>query len=102
MRFAHAFELALLQHAQQLHLQRRAHRAHLVEEQRALVRLLEPALAIADGTCERAADVAEEFGFEQRLGNRTAVDRDKTVARGADCCGGSRARPPPCRSRSRR
>jgi hypothetical protein len=43
------------------------------------VRLLEPALAIADGTCERPADMAEEFGFEQRLRNRTAADRDKTA-----------------------
>ena len=41
VRIADALELALLQHAQQLHLQRRAHRADFVEEERALVRLLE-------------------------------------------------------------
>ena len=44
VRVADALELALLQHAQQLRLQRRAHRPDFVEEQRALVRLLEPAL----------------------------------------------------------
>ena len=44
VRVADALELALLQHAQQLRLQRRAHRPDLVEEQRALVRLLEASL----------------------------------------------------------
>ena len=74
-----ALELALLQHAQQLHLQRRAHRAHFVEEERALVRLLEPSLPVADGAGERAAHVAEELRFEQRLGNRAAVERDEAM-----------------------
>ena len=44
VRVADALELALLQHAQQLRLQRRAHRPDFVEEERALVRLLEAAL----------------------------------------------------------
>ena len=51
---ADALELTLLQHAQQLHLQRHAHRAHFVEEQRAAMRLLEPSLPGADGAGERA------------------------------------------------
>ena len=79
VRVADALELALLQHAQQLHLQRRAHRADLVEEQRALVRLLEAALARADRAGERAAHVAEQLGLEQRLRNRAAVERDEAV-----------------------
>ena len=79
VRVADALELALLQHAQQLRLQRRAHRPDLVEEQRALVRLLEASLARADGAGERAAHVAEELRFEQRLGNRAAVERDEAV-----------------------
>ena len=66
------------------------------------LRLLEPALAVGDGAGERAAHVAEELGFEQRLGNRAAVDARRT----ADCAAGSRresrARPAPCRCRSRR
>ena len=69
LRVADALELALLQHAQQLHLQRRAHRPDFVEEERAAVRLLEPALPVADGAGERAAHVAEQLRLEQRLGN---------------------------------
>src|SRR5262249_26515322 len=76
---ADALELALLQHAEQLGLQRRAHRADFVEQQRALVRLLEASLAGADGARERATDVAEELRLEQRLWNRAAVDGDEPV-----------------------
>ena len=61
VRVADALELALLQHAQQLRLQRRAHRPDLVEEERPLVRLLEASLARPDRAGERAADVAEEL-----------------------------------------
>ena len=50
-----------------------------VEEQRALVRLLEPALPVADGAGERAAHVAEQLRLEQRLRNRAAVERDEPV-----------------------
>ena len=57
----------------------RAHRPDFVEEQRAFVRLLEPALASADGAGERAAHVAEQLGLEQRLGNRAAVERDEPL-----------------------
>ena len=79
MRVADPLELALLQHAQQLHLQRGAHRPDFVEEQRAAVGLLEPSLPVADRARERAAHVTEELGFEQRLGNRAAVDRDEPM-----------------------
>ena len=99
---ADALELALLQRAQQLHLQRRAHRPDFVEEQRALVRLLESSLPRADGAGERAAHVAEQLGFEQRLGNRAAVERDEAMRRAAGCCDEWRAPRPPCRCRSRR
>ncbi len=57
--------LALLQHAQQLHLQRQRHVADLVEEQRAAVGRLEEALVRLHGAGERAARVAEELGLEQ-------------------------------------
>ena len=50
-----------------------------VEEQRALVRLLEPSLPVADGAGERAAHVAEELRLEQRFGNRAAVERDEPM-----------------------
>jgi hypothetical protein len=68
VRVADALELALLQHAQQLRLERGTHRPDLVEEERALVRLLEASLARADGAGERAADVAEELRLQQRFG----------------------------------
>ena len=80
VRVADPLELALLQHPQQLHLQRRAHRPDFVEEQRAFVRLLDAALAVADGAGERAADVAEQLGLEQRLGNGAAVQGDERMA----------------------
>ena len=58
---ADALELLLLQHAQQLELQRRRHVADLVEEQRALVGQLEaPELAL-DRAGERAPLVAEQL-----------------------------------------
>ena len=79
VRVADALELALLQRAQQLGLQRRAHRPHFVEEERSLVRLLEATLAVADRPGERAAHVAEEIRFEQRLGDRAAVERDEPL-----------------------
>ena len=78
---ADALELALLQHAQQLHLQRHAHRAHFVEEERAAMRLFEPALPRADGAGERAAHVAEDLGLEQVLRDRAAVERDEPLRR---------------------
>ena len=46
--------------------------------------------------------VAEQLGLDQLLGNRRAVDLDEPLACCAGCCGGSRARPAPCRRRSRR
>ena len=43
------------------------------------MRLLEPALPGADGTGERAANMAEQLGLEECLRNRAAVQRDKAV-----------------------
>src|SRR5438094_61769 len=60
-RIAQTLELALLQDAQQLHLQRAAHGSDLIEKERALVRLFEAAPSSADGTGERTAHVAEKL-----------------------------------------
>ena len=68
---------ALLQDAQQLHLHRQAHVADLVEEQRAALGDLEPALAGGDGAGERALLVAEQFALEQLSGDGAAVDGDE-------------------------
>src|SRR5205823_4966753 len=67
-RAADALELALLKDAQQLRLHRRRHLADLVEEERAAVGDFELALLLSERAGERAALVAEQFGFEQRLG----------------------------------
>ena len=80
LRVADALELTRLNHAQELRLQRRAHRPDFIEEQRAAVRLLDPALAVGDGARERAAHVPEQLAFEQGLGNRAAVDRDEALS----------------------
>ena len=74
---ADALEHALLQHAQQLHLHRRAHVADLVEEQRAALGDLEAALAGGDRAGEDAFLVAEQLALEQVGGNRAAVDGDE-------------------------
>src|SRR6185437_10817556 len=79
VRVADALELALLQYAQQLRLQRGTHRRDLVEEECAFVRLLEASLPGADRAGEGAAHVTEELGFEQRFGNGAAVERDEAI-----------------------
>src|SRR5690606_23368371 len=64
---------ALLQDPQELHLGRERQLADLVEEERALVRLLEEPSLVGDRVGERAAPVAEELALEERLGDRAAV-----------------------------
>ena len=76
-RAAEAHELALLEHAQQLGLDRRRHLADLVEEQHAAVGLLDASRLGGDRAGERAALVAEQLRLEQLVGQRRAVDRDE-------------------------
>ena len=64
-RAAEALDLALLQHAQQLDLRRRADVADLVEEERAALGQLEPPLLERLRAGERALLVAEQLGFDQ-------------------------------------
>ena len=72
--------------AQQLGLQAGVHLADFVEQQGAAVGLLELADAAGDGAGEGALLVAEQFGFQQVLGDGGAVDGDeRLVARGATC-----------------
>ena len=78
---ADALELALLQHSQQLALQRVGKLAHFVEEDRSSVGELEPAFLLRHGASERAALVPEQFAFEQRLREGGAIDRDKRLSR---------------------
>jgi hypothetical protein len=84
LRRAHRPEGALLQHAQQLHLHRRGHLAHLVEEERSRVGLLEQAPARRDGAGERAARVPEHLALQQLVREGAAVDgQEAAAARGA-------------------
>ncbi len=57
------------------------HVADLVEEERAAVRLAEPARALVDRAGERALDVAEKLALQQFRRDGRAVDRDEGLAR---------------------
>ncbi|KAF1053168.1 MAG: hypothetical protein GAK43_01545 [Stenotrophomonas maltophilia] len=74
---ADPLEGALLQHAQQLDLQRQRHVADLVEEQGAAVGQLETPGAAGNGASEGTLLVAEQLAFQQLCRNRPAVDRDE-------------------------
>ncbi len=72
--------LALLQHAQNLGLQRQRHLGNLIEQQGATVGLLEFARLALVGAGEGALLMAEQRRFEHVLGNGGAVDRDEGLA----------------------
>ena len=74
-------ERALLQHAQELDLQRGGHVADLVEEERAAVGDLEQARLILHRAGERAADVTEQRALEQVVVERGAVLHDERLLR---------------------
>ena len=74
-RAAHAAQALLFDHAQQLGLQLGLHLGQLVEQQRAAVGGLEASFLAPVGAGERAALMAEQLAFHQRLWNRRAIDR---------------------------
>ena len=78
---AEALELALLQHAQQLHLRLQVDVADFVEEQRAALGQLEAALAALVRVGERALLVAEQLRLDQRVGQRAAAHLDERLGR---------------------
>ena len=74
----------LFEHAQELGLAAAAEVADFVEEQRTAAGQLELAGPRLVGVGEGALLVTKEFAFQERLGNRGAVDRDeRTAAAGA-------------------
>ena len=75
-----ALDLALLQEAQQLGLQGMRQIADFIEHQGAAVGGLDLADGGLAGPGERAALIAKQLAFEQRLGDRCAVDGDKFSA----------------------
>ena len=78
-RAADPLELALLKHAQQLGLEARRNLADFVEQQRAAMRELEAAGALADGAGEGALLVAEQLGFEHAFRQRGAIELDERL-----------------------
>ena len=78
---AQALDGALLEEAQDLHLQENGELPDLVEEERPAIGQLELALPLHVGAGERAALMPEQLGLEEGLGNGAAVDRHEgTVA----------------------
>ena len=74
---ADRIDLAVLQRAQQLHLDVERQLADLVEEERAAVGLAELADMLVGGAGEGALLVAEEDALDEIVGNRAAIDRDE-------------------------
>src|SRR5262249_8956616 len=70
-------DLAVLQRAQQLCLDRERNFADLIQEQRPLLGFLEQSAAIPIRTTEGATRVAEQLAFEQRLRNRRTIPRNE-------------------------
>ena len=77
---ADPLDLALLQHAQQLHLGGERDVADLVEEDGAAVGGVEEALLVALRAGEGALHVAEELRLEERLGEGAAVQGHEGMA----------------------
>src|SRR5262245_17127983 len=69
-----------LKHAEQLGLRESAHVPDLVEEQRAVVRLLKPSDAPRVRSGEGATFVTEEFAFEESFRNGRTVHRDEGLS----------------------
>jgi len=78
-RVADALQLAELQKPQQERLHAGAAVADFVEHHGAAVRRLEHALVIADRAGEAAAQMAEQLGLEQRIGDTGAVDHPQRL-----------------------
>ena len=73
----------ILERLEQLDLQGVGHQPDLVEKDRAAMRDLQQSGLGLSGVGKRATLEPEELGFEQRVGNRRAVDVDECrIARG--------------------
>ena len=99
---ADGLDLALLERAQQLRLDRHRQLADLVEHERAAVGLREEAGALRDRAGERTARVTEQLGVGELGGDRGAVEADERAIAARAARRGSATRSAPCRCRSRR
>jgi len=77
VRATEPFELLLLEHAQELRLQRRGDVADLIEEERAFVCQLESPDLLRDSAGERAFLVAEQLAFKQVEWNGGTIQLDE-------------------------
>src|SRR5262249_28923338 len=77
LRVADAANLAGFKESKQVELDVLVELADFIEEQRPAVRDLEQSLVIALGAGERALAMAEQFAFDEVLGQRAAVDGDE-------------------------
>ena len=74
-----AFEFPLLEDAEELGLEGEGDLTDLVEQNRAAIRQLEAAIPLVGRAGEGAFFVAEEFAFDERLGNGGAIDLDERL-----------------------
>ncbi len=77
MSSSNTLELLLLQDSQQLGLHRRSQLTNLIEKQGSVIGCFELPLPHPDGAGVCALLVSEEFAFEQRLRDCSAVDGDE-------------------------
>ncbi|MNO62695.1 hypothetical protein D3C76_533760 [compost metagenome] len=77
---ANPFDVFFLEEAQQARLQLKGQIADLVEKQRAAVSRFDPPDLALMGAGKGPLLMAKQFGLDQVLGNRPAVDRDKGFA----------------------
>src|SRR6266478_3801530 len=74
---AEALQSFLLEHAHELDLSPGGHVADFIEKDSAAIGLLETSNATEFCASECAALMTEEFAFEQRFRNRSAIDGDE-------------------------
>src|SRR5208282_3052251 len=78
-----AFELLVLQNAQQLGLQLQRNISNLVQQQSAFVGQFQPAQFLAYGSGKRSLLVAEQFAFQKSGGNGGAIHLDEVAVTAA-------------------
>ena len=87
---AHAGELAFLKDPEDFALDLKGHLSDFVEEEGALVALFKAADTLAGSTGERTLLVAEEFTFEEIVGNGRTIDGEEIfIAAGAEIMDGA-------------
>ena len=78
---ADALNIAILQHPQQLGLERQRKLANFIEEQRPVVRHFKFTAAVADRPGKRPFDVAKQLALRHALRQGRAVEIDQRIGR---------------------